>query len=45
MYLRKDVMDALYKAEIEPSKWAEFVNEAVLEEIEREKKEEEGKKK
>lgn len=43
IYLRKDVVDALYKAEIESSKWADFVNDAVLEKIEREKKDEKSK--
>ena len=35
MYLRKETIDALYNAGIKPDRWADYVNEAVLEKIKR----------
>ena len=40
MYLRKETIDALYNAGIEPDRWADFTNEAIVEKIKREKKDE-----
>jgi len=37
IYLRKEVIDALYEAGIKGSEQSDFVNEAVMEKIEREK--------
>jgi hypothetical protein len=35
IYLRKKVVDALFRAGISSDQWGDFVNEAVLEKIER----------
>ena len=34
IYLRRGVIDALYKAGIESDKWQDFVNDAVMEKLE-----------
>ena len=38
IYLRKEVVDALYKAGIKSDEWPRYVSNAVLEKIAREKK-------
>ena len=40
--MRKGVVDALYKAELDSSKWQDFVNDTVLEKLDEMGKEKEG---